>query len=290
MINNYLIAGLNICIDSDNDDALNSNLFPYITSKPQSDVYIKIVKTKIPVQIPENAELVKVGPIKYFSDSDGYDTVYFHDINIHKTVAEIKYSPDYKDVRIVSYDFTQDYDLDGKLVIFNLFGHAFSYLIQMYSGFAFHSSAISYKNRGILFSAESGTGKSTHTALWLELFPDTVVVNDDTPVIRLTDGCVKLFGTPWAGSTGLNTNLTVPLDAIVFISRASDNRIVRLQPSDAVKPFYEAVTSPLNPRMLSVSLTAMDSILKKVPAYALACNMNSDAAVTARDFIFGKGD
>lgn len=290
MINNYLIADLNLCIDAEYDRILSEMLSPYFTENTDSDIIFRIKKTKVPIIIPKDAKLSKLSALKYFCHYDGFDTLYFYDGGIKKTVASIKFSFDYSDVEIISYDFTQDYDIFGDFVLYNLVGIAVGYLIQMHEGFVFHSSAISCHNFGLVFSAKSGTGKSTHTSLWLDQYKDAVIVNDDSPIIRIQDDCVLLYGTPWAGTSGINTNKAVPLKAIVFLSRGETNLIKKLNSSDAVKPFFDGILSPLNPRMLSNAAATMDKILNSVSAYTLSCNMNPDAAVTVHNFIFGEGD
>ena len=83
-----------------------------------------------------------------------------------------------------------------------------------------HSSSLAYNGRGLMFSAPSGTGKSTHTGLWQKYRPGTIIVNDDMPMIN-TNGEIALCGTPFAGTTGINTNINVPLAAVVFLRRAA---------------------------------------------------------------------
>ena len=53
---------------------------------------------------------------------------------------------------------------------------------------AIHSSCIVYRDKAVLFLGESGTGKSTHTRLWRENIPEAVLLNDDSPMIRVEDG------------------------------------------------------------------------------------------------------
>lgn len=290
MANNYLISDLNLYIDAEYDKMSSELMSPYLTENTDSDIRIRIIKTKEPITLPDAAILTSLGSLKYFTHYNECDIVFFYDKNTNKTIASIKYSPDYSEVEIISYDYVQDYDISMDYVIYNLIGTAIKYLIQMYDGFVFHASAIACHGFGLAFSAKSGTGKSTHTSLWLKQYGDTVVINDDSPIIRIVNNNVFIYGTPWAGTTCINYNKKVPLKAIVFLSRGDSNVIKQLEPSEAVKPFFDGITSPLNPRMLSNAAVTMDKILSTVPIYSLSCNMNLDAAVTVHNFIFGEGD
>lgn len=93
--------------------------------------------------------------------------------------------------------------------------------------FLFHGAVIALDGEGLLFSAPSGTGKSTHVLRWLECCPEAFVLNGDKPFIRVSgDGALPLaYGTPWAGKENLYVNAAVPLKAIVLMERTEDNRM-----------------------------------------------------------------
>ena len=100
-----------------------------------------------------------------------------------------------------------------------------------YDAFLFHAAVVSYAGRGYAFAAKSGTGKSTHSRLWLKFIPDTALLNDDNPVVRLMpDGTVRVFGTPWSGKTPCYINRSVPVGAFVRLFQAPENKIERMQP------------------------------------------------------------
>ena len=81
----------------------------------------------------------------------------------------------------------------------------------------FHGSVIAVDGEGYLFTAKSGTGKSTHTRLWREYFGErAVMINDDKPLLRITDSDVTAYGTPWDGKHRLSTNTAVPLRASAY--------------------------------------------------------------------------
>lgn len=93
----------------------------------------------------------------------------------------------------------------------------------------FHASVVSYRGRGYLFLGPSGTGKSTHSRLWLEHIKGAELVNDDNPVVRIEDGEVRVYGTPWSGKTPCYRNVSYPVGGIVHLSQAPHNVIRRLK-------------------------------------------------------------
>jgi len=100
-------------------------------------------------------------------------------------------------------------------------------------GVCVHSCVIDYEGSGVLFSAVSETGKSTHAHLWQEVFPQTEIVDGDNGICRLTDGAAYVFGTPWCGTSNEYQNKRVPIKAIVFLEQAKENSIEKLGGLDA---------------------------------------------------------
>lgn len=171
-------------------------------------------------------------------------------------------------------------------------GSIFNTRLITLGGTTLHGSCIAYKGEGIVFSAPSGTGKSTHTSLWKKLFKDDVVfVNDDKPAIVPTSDGVFAYGTPWSGKTDLNTNIKVPLKAVVFVVRAEENSLKRLSVAEAVCYLNDQTFPPFYDKGLYVkNIDVIEEIIKKVPIWQLNCNMEDDAAILVRDTIFNGKD
>lgn len=107
-------------------------------------------------------------------------------------------------------------------------------IIPKYDTFMIHGSAVSVDWESYLFIAKSGIGKSTHTKLWLELLGErALIVNDDKPFIRISDDEARIYGTPYSGKEGLNTNVSVPLKAVYILERSESNRIEQIDFSNA---------------------------------------------------------
>ncbi len=143
----------------------------------------------------------------------------------------------------------------------------------------YHGSVIAVDGQGYLFTAKSGTGKSTHTALWRERFGErAVMVNDDKPLLRVKDGQVIVYGTPWNGKHRLGNNISVPLKALCILERAEKNTIERVEPSSVLSLLMQQVNRISDPAKFIKTMDILEQILKIVPVYRLKCNMDPEAA------------
>lgn len=146
----------------------------------------------------------------------------------------------------------------------------------------FHGSVIAVDGQGYLFTAKSGTGKSTHTRLWRQHFGErAVMVNDDKPFLRISSGGVIAYGTPWMGKHGLGANVAVPLKAICILNRDEENRIERIAAKDVVLMLLQQSSRPRQPQQMVKYMELVDNLSAGVSFYRLWCNMNPDAAEIA---------
>ena len=289
MIFSCLIANYHITFNMEYDEYFQSALSPYSApSSDNTDIYFKIEKTDTAPALPEDIPRRTIGENKYYCFLNDNDIVYYFDTKLDKIIALTSFSEDYSKIKITALNISLP-ELSNKFFIYNLVGYAMHYVIQMKGGFVFHSSSVSCNGNGIAFSANSGTGKTTHTSLWLQNISNCAILNDDTPIIRINgNDDVYIYGTPWAGTSGRNTNLSVPLKALVFLKRGQKNEIHKISPEAAIKPFFQGVLPPLTPNMLSNALNSIDKIFSVVPAYLLTCNMEPEAAKLAYNTIFSK--
>ena len=289
MIRKYFIAGFNIFVDFEKDDLFEQSLSQYrVYGEKEADVNISVIKTDKDINVRKE-NLVRLSDIAYFYSDSGRDVVFYYDTAILKTVAKIEFSPSYTVIGITLYDLKKNHNEDDSVLMFNVVCMAVCYFVQMKNGFVFHSSSLCSAGMGIAFSAKSGTGKSTHTNLWLQNIPDTFILNDDTPIIFLgKDEKFYISGTPWAGTTGINKNVTVPLKAIVFLERGEENEISPMSPAEAMQPFFDGIKAPITDKMFSNCLDTLNKLFISVPVYRLKCNMDPEAAIVAFNGIFKK--
>ena len=145
-----------------------------------------------------------------------------------------------------------------------------------------HGSAVAVDGQGYLFTANCGTGKSTHTRYWREVFGDrAAMVNDDKPFLRLTAEGVTLYGAPWSGKHGLHTNIAVPLQGICILERGPENRIAPISAEEALPMLLHQSQPPLAEETAEAFSQLVSRLADSVPLWRMECTKDPQAAVTA---------
>lgn len=155
-------------------------------------------------------------------------------------------------------------------------------LLPKYDRVLFHGSVLAIDGRGVLFTAKSGTGKSTHTRLWRQEFGDRVrMVNDDKPFLHITDQGVTVYGTPWRGKHGLGENISAPLEAICFLNRGEENRISAVSSREVYPMLLQQTYTPDAPDAMVRTLALAEKLSRQTKLLKLYCNMDPEAAHAA---------
>ena len=155
-----------------------------------------------------------------------------------------------------------------------------------------HASVVMKGGRAFAFLGKSGTGKSTHSRLWLENIPGTELLNDDNPVIRISkDGSATIFGSPWSGKTHCYKKISVPLGALVRIVRAPANSIEKLSPAHSYACLYPCVSAYRPDRKIADGIHGtIVGLVSAVPCYNLYCLPDGDAAKVCCNTVYGQED
>lgn len=160
-----------------------------------------------------------------------------------------------------------------------LIGSAFNYKLLDCNGMFLHSSTVVVDGKAYSFSADCGTGKSTHTSLWLKLFGEKAfIINDDKAAYRKVDDKYIVYGTPFSGKHDINVDTTAELKAICFIERAKENSIERMDIDEAVNKIFAQTSRPTVPERMFELCDFIDQLIKDIPVYRLKCNMDISAA------------
>lgn len=155
--------------------------------------------------------------------------------------------------------------------------------LPQFDRFVFHGAAIEFRGNAYLFTAPSGTGKTTHINLWRKYLGDEVdVINGDKPIIRVGDDVV-VYGTPWAGKEGYQRNAKAPLKAICILKQGTSNQIARLNSSEVINHLMRQVYIPINATSLSKTLNLLGKMIEKTPVYELTCDISEQAFKTSFD-------
>lgn len=163
-----------------------------------------------------------------------------------------------------------------------LTGSDFYTELLKFDGILLHSSCIVVDDKAYAFSADSGTGKSTHTQLWLKHFGDRAyMLNDDKPAIRLIDGRVYACGTPWSGKYDYSTPAVVELAGICFLERSENNWIRKADTGKAVFNIFSQTIRKLSKKNMDSLFDVLEQIFSKVPLYEFGCNISEEAVLTS---------
>jgi hypothetical protein len=144
-----------------------------------------------------------------------------------------------------------------------------------------HASTIMHRGYGYPFIAQSGTGKSTHSSLWLKHIEDCQLMNDDNPIVRIMDdGLPYIFGSPWSGKTPCYRPVSARLGAVTRIERAPENSIEQLGPVQAFASVLPACSSMKWDSVIYNHLCdAVSRIIETTPVYTLYCLPDQEAAL-----------
>lgn len=166
-------------------------------------------------------------------------------------------------------------------------GSAFNAKLLEFDGMYLHSSTVVADGKAYSFTAPCGTGKSTHTSLWLQLPIDAFILNDDKAAYRKIDGEYIAFGTPFCGKNDINVNTSVPLAAICVIEQSENNSIERMNIDDAVPLLISQTLRPSHPDRMILMCDLLDGLIKEIPIYKLKCNMDIEAAKLSYEAMSG---
>lgn len=151
--------------------------------------------------------------------------------------------------------------------------------LPQYDTLLFHGSVVAVEDCAYLFTAKSGTGKSTHTRLWREVLGSRAyMVNDDKPLLRIQGGTIYACGTPWDGKHRLSTNAMVPLKGLCILERDSSNHIEPISLREAFPMLLQQSYRPTEPAQLVRVLNLLEQIGQAVPLYRMGCTIAPEAA------------
>lgn len=168
-------------------------------------------------------------------------------------------------------------------------GYDFYKKLLQHDGLMLHSSAVVVDGKAYLFTADSGTGKSTHAGLWLKKFGDRAyILNDDKPAIRRERDGWYAYGTPWSGKHDISRNHRVKLAGIAAVNRGEENSIHPFGGLEAIHAIMKQVNRPPGMEFRASLMELLDRLLTEIPVWKLYCNMDPQAAEVSYRAMSGK--
>ena len=203
----------------------------------------------------------------------------------HKSDIEIVFEKETIQKKMKHYlEATED------LLEYLLVGDKFYKGLLDYHGCMLHASCVVVDDEAYLFSADPGTGKSTHTGLWLKHLADKspYILNDDKPALRVFDDGIYAYGTPFSGKHDISENRKVHVKGICFLEQSDTNAICKLEASEAIQLFLEQTTYHLSQENMEKLLDVLEVIIENVPIYKLKCNMSKEAVKMSYEAMSGE--
>lgn len=172
---------------------------------------------------------------------------------------------------------------DGEIEYIGM-GAAFYKELLRFDGMMLHASAVELDGEAYLFSAPSGTGKSTHTEGWLRVFDKARIINDDKPALRKVNGRYFAFGTPFSGKHDISLNEGYPVKGICFLDRG-ENQINKLSLLQAMTPLFNQTIRPDDESKMDLLCRRAEDLLGNVSFYAMLCDTSDKAVKMAYDMM-----
>ena len=182
------------------------------------------------------------------------------------------------DAEIDAVDFTPSRGYAESICIYREIAEK----LPEYNRCVFHGAVIEYEGNGFLFTAPSGTGKTTHIRLWKHFLGDKCsIVNGDKPILHIEENRAFAYATPYAGKEGYQNRSSAGLKGICLIKRGNKNRIERVSAGDYLTELLTQMYMPKNSAQALKTLELLDKLLTAVPVYVLHCDISEEAFKTS---------
>ena len=173
----------------------------------------------------------------------------------------------------------------NELIFLEVYRRICAYALA-HDAFLMHCAVIEYEGRGYAFSAPSGTGKSTHVKLLKQLLGDDLTyINDDKPFVRVIDGKIYVYGSPWSGKHRRGNNIRAELKAITILLRGETNKVEKIDPADALDVLFRQTYRPEGETAALNAADILTDMLDNCDFYKLWCNISEEAAKTSFRYI-----
>ncbi len=151
-----------------------------------------------------------------------------------------------------------------------------------------HAAVLQYEGNGYAFLGRSGTGKSTHTGLWMKHIKNCSIVNGDKPILQYTPQNFIAYGTPWMGKECYGEKTSVPLKGLCFLEQSNENNIIKLSPSEASNRIFLQILLPEEEENVVRTLELTDKLISQTPCFLLKCTISEDAVKQSFEALTGK--
>ena len=263
----FTLGGLGLLLKTHWEITISENLRPFLTG-PQQTPACTICVRRWPV-------LPKMRPGGVWHGTDYYDKnqVFYCHTQGAEAFAVLEILEDNNMVLSVLPEFVSYFS--GSEGILNRIG--LETLLLGQDGLLLHASLIEYAGKAVAFAGPSGVGKSTQAALWESMGAE--IINGDRALLRMQQGKVMAYGSPYAGTSGIYKNISAPLQAVVLLQQAQENELTRLTPGQAFRQLFPEITlHRWDKAFVEKGTDLCLAMLERLPVYLLRCRRETAAA------------
>lgn len=274
MRKHYTVGGHSFTVDAEEAIFTKMEQYNLFLDKESTDTLftLHVQEADIPIIYKETYRQDEVGQLTICGESSDGNTVLEYQMN-GKVAGWVVCSHDFKEGTLFHTRSYQKFAVNNALMMM----YAFSTSNKQTA--LFHSSVVSYQGKAYMFLGKSGTGKSTHSQLWLKHFEGAELVNDDNPVVRIIDGKARVYGSPWSGKTPCYRNVDYPIGGIVKLKQAPFNEIRRMKAVEAYVALAMSISGMRWNTKMGDGLHQTENLLTAaVPVWHLSCLPDQNAA------------
>ena len=281
MVGYYKVADFNFGISLRNEADLDKLLpsfrpFRNLSGIDEAKLFELVERESLPER-PE-AQLIDetvndMGHTRLYRRDGGYRIELRYGKDVQPHIADV--NSDFTEVDA----FLRWDDRYVSLALSSMLRIVYSQAVLPHSAVSLHASVVVNDGKAVLFMGKSGTGKSTHSRLWLKHISGTSLLNDDNPIVRLNDDEAMVYGSPWSGKTHCYLNESAPVAAFVRLKQVPYNEFAVKEDVDAFKALLPGCSVVRHDPMLHSSLCAtLIGLSSLVIVGEMACLPNKEAA------------
>ena len=270
----FAIASVVMKIVDDENDQFTSLADFAVDGSTPADITV-FVKPCASIEKPQSGILINEG-IMWVHNRDACNmfSLYVCTESTGEPVFKVDIASDWKEA-VVYYLKNK---LDGEYALTGPVGEVlFRTILLFRKGLCIHASALICENKGIIFAAPSGTGKTTQSEMW-KSFKNARIINGDRAALGICDKTPFVYGSPWSGSSGAFSNSSAPLEAVIVLEQAQANELHRLDSKVAVSMLLPRCFLPyFDERLMTLAINNLSSIIASTPVYLLKCRPDKEA-------------
>lgn len=207
-----------------------------------------------------------------YKDDNGYIIWILNRIKSNEDVIIYEINNKWNHCKLI-YDITNT----NNTYPFEYLSRIFSYFTITEGGVVLHGVLMEYNGKGVIISAPSGTGKTTHARMWRDT-QRALIINGDRALCRKIDGKWTGFGMPWCGTSGEYINRSIQIDAIVVLEQAKENSVEKLDILQAFNHMMQNITAPTwEKKLLNKAMDCLEDMVNEIPVYKLKCTPDIEA-------------